>query len=82
MNLNTPLWNFSQSILAKLGKTPMNCWCKHCEPGQTYQCESCKREQPYCRGQDDKFFELCDDCWAALPEAIKDPTVENQGEPA
>lgn len=61
--LNRPFWNAVQFILAKTGEIPMNCECRQCEPGQTFLCEECQREQPYCRGQDDDYFELCDDCW-------------------
>jgi hypothetical protein len=57
------LWNFKQSILAKIGKPPMDCQCDHCEPEETFACESCLKERAYCFGQDDDFFELCDDCW-------------------
>ncbi len=78
---NTQLWNFQQSILAKFGRPPMDCQCKLCEPEQTFTCEGCQKERAYCFGQDDEHFELCDDCWYDLPEAIKDPTIENQGEP-
>jgi hypothetical protein len=80
---NTQLWNFQQSILAKLGRPPMDCTCEQCETGSTYECEGCKKERAYCCGQDDDFFELCDYCWDALPESVKDPTTttENQGEP-
>jgi hypothetical protein len=60
---NTQIWNFKQSILAKIGKPPMDCQCDRCEPEQTFACESCLKERAYCFGQDDDFFELCDDCW-------------------
>lgn len=78
MKLNTPLWNFSQFVLAKLRRPPMNCWCKQCEPGQTYECEGCQKEQPYCRGQDDGFFELCDDCWFEQTGGLKTVTAAQQ----
>jgi hypothetical protein len=65
---NAQLWNFQQFILAKLGRPPMDCTCKQCETGSTYECEGCKKERAY--------------CWLALPEAIKNLTTENQGEPS
>lgn len=60
---NTQIWNFRQSILAKIGKPPMDCQCDYCEPEQTFACEGCLKKRAYCFGQDDDFFELCDDCW-------------------
>jgi hypothetical protein len=73
-----------QFILARTDQTPMGCECDFCDPGLTFLCEECQREQPYCLGQADEFFELCTNCYAALPEGIKDPaiTTENQGEPS
>lgn len=44
------------------------CWCpdKECITEDLFfECESCHRTVPYCRGADDKYPDFCDDCWAA-----------------
>lgn len=38
------------------------CVCGECEEDQVYICVGCKLEMPYCLGQDDQYFEYCDDC--------------------
>ncbi len=38
------------------------CFCGECAPEQTFRCEECMRQVPWCFGADDEFFELCDDC--------------------
>lgn len=30
---------------------------------ETFLCTRCQTEKPWSCGQDDDFFELCDDCW-------------------
>jgi hypothetical protein len=33
---------------------------------QTFTCEMCNRDVPWCFGQDDDYFECCDDCAVRL----------------
>ncbi len=45
---------------------PEHCHCEECEPEQTFVCTECLRTMPYCMGQDDDYFDLCNDCVARL----------------
>ncbi|MGL4618800.1 MAG: hypothetical protein ACRCZS_07035 [Chroococcidiopsis sp.] len=65
---NKHIWNLEQSIRAQIGLQPKNCWCSArilnagygCEPGQTFRCNICDREMPYCRGAADDMDDACD----------------------
>ncbi|WP_235111395.1 hypothetical protein [Acaryochloris sp. 'Moss Beach'] len=68
--VNKQLWNLLQRGRGVLQLQPLGClsdrsnsFCLGCEPGQYYECEICGYLQPYCKGADDDYFELCDDCW-------------------
>jgi hypothetical protein len=71
---NKQLWNITQNFRAALSLKPMNCWCKpeqaySCVPGQTFLCDVCGKEQPYCRGADDAYFDICDYCYSVANAA-------------
>lgn len=57
------VFNLCQDILAQLNRRPLECQCTFCTPGLTFQCSMCKKQMPYCQGQDDEHFELCTRCW-------------------
>ena len=41
----------------------MECICGKCvEEGHFFVCARCGRDTPWCRGADDEYPELCDDC--------------------
>lgn len=43
-----------------------SCTCSNCDLEENYPswytCPVCDRSVPYCNGQDDEYFELCDEC--------------------
>lgn len=73
MQINKHFWNLEQTVRAQIGLAPKNCWCNPgseygCEPDQTFRCNICDREMPYCRGAADDMEDACDDCWAKAHE--------------
>jgi hypothetical protein len=63
--MNRLLWNFAQIARETIGAKPLGCPARGCEckAGDIFACECCNRIQPFCRGMDDDYFALCDDCW-------------------
>ena len=64
------VWNLLQQGRCIMQLQPLGCLssrskslCLGCEAGQYYECQSCGYLQPYCKGADDDYFEICDDCW-------------------
>lgn len=82
------LWNLLQQGFEILQLQPMGCmgkrsesYCDGCSAGEYFECATCKRFQPWCKGASDDQEDVCDDCWvdtslAPMPEASQDNYVE------
>ncbi len=62
------LFNAEQRLRAWVGLRPKDCcfpkyrvFCDGCEPGNIFECESCRRLVAFCRGGSEDEF--CDLCW-------------------
>lgn len=72
--MNYRIFNLRQTVQAMIGKKPILCQCNPfvafgCEPGQTFECNICKRQMPWCMGAaNDQFSETCDNCWQRMQE--------------
>jgi hypothetical protein len=54
------------------------CPCRLCGPDQRFRCQTCKRVTPWCKGQDDKYYEDCDDC---AVKKFKEEEEKRNGKP-
>lgn len=61
--MNAQLFNLRQNLVHLIASRPINCHCKQCEPGQTLECNICRRLMPWCMGAADDMEDSCDDCW-------------------
>lgn len=64
---NSKEFNTQQLLRQQQGLPPLLCDCNQCESGNTWECDICRREMPWCLGADcDDYPETCDECWAKI----------------
>jgi hypothetical protein len=68
--MNKQVWNLLQKGSEILQLAPMGClsartksFCHGCNPGDYFECETCGKLQPWCKGAWDDQVERCDDCY-------------------
>ena len=69
--MKTFFWNTRQFTAQLLRQPPIDChartkksaFCGKCEPGHTFECDSCKRQVSWCNGGFEN--DLCDNCHAS-----------------
>lgn len=78
--MNKQVWNLLQQGRSILQLQPLGClssrsksFCLGCESGLYYECRTCGYLQPYCKGADDDYFEICDDCWGIAEKMHEAP---------
>jgi hypothetical protein len=57
------LFNQAQNLLRMAGQPPLGCYCRECQAGMLFRCDTCDRLMPWCMGAYDNMPDSCDDCW-------------------
>ncbi len=77
--MNKQIWNLLQRGRGILQLPPMGClstgtksFCDGCGPGNHFECATCGRLQPWCKGAWDDQAECCDDCYDPNLQAVSD----------